>query len=138
MKTTRAGSTLPSTKGLPRRRAREPSPKLWLSSAKSLAEVAFRKAAETDLALIVRYSVTEFGREVAVTYLDALDDLWVLLTTHPRIGAVFGRRGKQIVRAYSCGSHRVFYTVRGNRVWVVRILHQSMHHERVMRVAQSR
>lgn len=103
-----------------------------------MAEVAFRKAAETDLALIVRYSVTEFGREVAVTYLDALDDLWVLLATHPRIGAVFGRRGKQIVRAYSCGSHRVFYTVRGNRVWVVRILHQSMHYERVMRVAQSR
>lgn len=103
-----------------------------------MADVAFRKAAEADLGLIVRYSITEFGREVAVTYLDAFDDLWVLLATHPRIGAAFGRRGKQIIRAYSCGSHRVFYTVRGSRVWVVRILHQSMHHERVMRTGRAR
>lgn len=103
-----------------------------------MADVAFRKGAETDLALIVRYSVAEFGREVAVTYLDAFDDLWVLLATHPRIGTVFGRRGKQVIRAYSCGTHRVFYTVRGNRVWVVRILHQSMHHERVMRMGRAK
>ncbi len=103
-----------------------------------MAEVAFRKAAEADLALIVRYSISEFGRDVAVTYLEAFDELWAMLATHPRIGAVFGRRGKQIIRAYSCGSHRVFYTVRGNRVWVVRILHQSMHHERVMRVGLAR
>jgi plasmid stabilization system protein ParE len=102
-----------------------------------LAEVAFRKAAESDLAIIVRYSLAEFGRDVAVSYLDAFDELWLLLAEHPRAGAVYGRRGRQVIRAQSCGSHRVFYIVRGKRVWVLRMLHGSRDHDRIMRMGRA-
>jgi plasmid stabilization system protein ParE len=97
-----------------------------------LAEIHFRARAEDDLDSIRIFSLAEFGRETTLAYLDSFDDVWTLLGRHPYAGGVF-RKGRVTVRTYPCRSHRIFYLVEGERVWILRILHSSMNHDMIMR-----
>jgi toxin ParE1/3/4 len=99
-----------------------------------LANIRFRARAESDLTAIRIYSVAEFGREVAINYLDQFEAAWLLLADHPRIGSPYAKIGKRAIRSLPCGNHRIYYRVVGNSIWVVRILHQSMGQSRIMRL----
>jgi toxin ParE1/3/4 len=97
-----------------------------------LAEIRFRALAVSDLAAIRLYSVAEFGRDVALRYLDEFDAAWRLLADHPRIGSAYASRSKRAIRSLPCGSHRIYYWVDGKRIWIIRVLHSAMDQNRIL------
>jgi toxin ParE1/3/4 len=99
-----------------------------------LAEIRFRARADADLVAIRKYSLSEFGREVATRYFDEFEVAWSLISDHPRIGSPFAASGKKQIRSIPCGSHRIYYWVSGQRIWIVRILHQSMDQSRIVKL----
>ena len=82
--------------------------------------------------MILSFSLAQFGRDVAAAYLDSFEEVWSLLSRHPEAGAMF-RSGKVEVRSYPCRSHRIFYVIEGEVVWIIRILHRARNSDRVMR-----
>ncbi|MCA1749741.1 MAG: type II toxin-antitoxin system RelE/ParE family toxin [Parasphingopyxis sp.] len=100
-----------------------------------MAELRFRSTAEQDLAAILAFSHGEFGIETARHYLADFDEVWAMIERYPKAGRVF-RRGEPEIRTYPCRSHRVFYTIDGEILWIVRILHQAMDHDRIVRTGQ--
>ncbi len=87
------------------------------------------RRAEADLDDIADYSVTEFGTERAVLYLDAIEQAFRRLVDHPQIGAQRAELGVT-VRSYPAGEHRIFYEVRKDAVFVIRLLHKVVDMER--------
>ena len=76
--------------------------------------------------------MAQFGREVALAYLDSFEEAFDLLASFPEAGSVF-RRGKPEIHSYPCRSHRIFYSIDADVVWIVRILHMARNYDRVMR-----
>lgn len=77
------------------------------------------------------FSASEFGAEIARNYLDAFEHVCDMLERFPKSGRVF-RRGQTEIRTYPCQSHRVFYTIDGDTVWIVRILHRARDAEQLL------
>jgi toxin ParE1/3/4 len=88
-----------------------------------------RAAAEADLRAILNYSVEQFGEAVAETYLRSFDQAFDLLRRHPQAGAM-RTDIEPPIRCLSHRSHRIFYDVDGDTIWVVRVLHRAMDVER--------
>jgi toxin ParE1/3/4 len=87
------------------------------------------RRAEADLDEIADYSVAEFGVERALLYLDAIEQALRRLVEHPMIGAQRAELGAT-VRTYPAGEHRIFYEVRAEAVFVIRLLHKAVDVER--------
>ena len=83
------------------------------------------RRAQADLDDIRDFSVSEFGFERAIPYLDAIEQGFRRLLDHPRIGTSRTdlRPG---VRSYPVGEHRIYYRLTADRVSVIRLLHKSM------------
>ena len=97
---------------------------LW-PTAKRLPDVVFRTAASDDLGEIFRFSMRKFGRDVAKDYLAGLQATIARLGGHPEMGpAQTGLTPS--MRAIPYRSHRVFYTLEDDTVFVIRILHHAM------------
>ena len=80
--------------------------------------------ADIDLDEIYDYSETKFGQEQAVSYLKKLEELFVLLNTHPEMG----RERNEIeigLRSFPHGSHVIYYRKIDEQVRIVRVLHGS-------------
>lgn len=86
---------------------------------------ALSAMAKTDLKEIGRYTQRHWGREQRLKYLALLDACFTELAANPNSGKDSSaiRSG---YRCYPAGSHLVFYRLAGNRIEIIRILHQSM------------
>lgn len=94
-----------------------------------MAEIRLRAAAASDLSAILEYSIETFGREIGEDYLRSFGQAFDLLSRHPKVGAV--RNDIQPpIRCLPHRSHRIFYDLDQETVWIVRILHQAMDAER--------
>jgi toxin ParE1/3/4 len=90
-----------------------------------VADVRLRAAAETDLAAILDYSVETFGEAAGANYLRSFDRAFDLLRRHPKAGAL-RLDIEPPIRCLSHRSHRIFYDLDGQTVWIVRVLHHAM------------
>ncbi|MEQ1547643.1 MAG: type II toxin-antitoxin system RelE/ParE family toxin [Chakrabartia sp.] len=97
-----------------------------------MAEVELSPAARADLAAIDDYSEEQFGREVADAYAVGFEDAFDVLERHPHAGHAASKYGKGI-RCMFHRKHRIFYTVRGDIVLIVRIVHHAQHAKRAMK-----
>lgn len=83
-----------------------------------------RRAAR-DLDEIGEFSVREFGADRAILYLDTIEQALRQVMAHPQIGPLRVELGPR-VRSYPAGEHRIFYEVRGDAAFVIRLLHKAM------------
>jgi toxin ParE1/3/4 len=90
-----------------------------------VVSVRLQSAARRDLAQILEYSIDEFGRGVADAYFSGFEEAFAGLKVHPRKAPFFGRISPPI-RCLIYRSHRIFYDIEGDKVWIRRILHKSM------------
>lgn len=87
--------------------------------------IKLSKLAEQDLDDIYDYSLKQFGRQQAREYIEAFRPVFTRLADNPNIGSnAYG------MKKFPCGKHIVFYQVRLERMFIVRILHQRMLPER--------
>jgi toxin ParE1/3/4 len=81
--------------------------------------------ADADLAGIFEYTILNFGLEQARAYLLGLHEHFAALAEHP----LQGRSAHEVapnLRRFEYQSHMVFYVLKKQGVWIVRVLHQSM------------
>ena len=90
-----------------------------------MAELRLSAAADADLAAILDFSIAQFGRETAEAYLRGIDKALDLLRRHPGVGALRAEITPP-VRCLPHRSHRIFYDIEGDTVWIVRVIHASM------------
>lgn len=83
------------------------------------------RRAQADLDDIRDYSLAEFGTARAVAYLDAMEEAFRRMLDYPEIGSIH-RAVHPPIRCLGCQQHRIFYQVDGDRMLVVRILHNAM------------
>jgi toxin ParE1/3/4 len=96
-----------------------------------MARVFVTTRAQADLDAIDRYGLEEFGRSIADRYHEDLLATFELIGETPKIAPVF-RKGPPVVRSWSCGRHRRYYRIEAQFVIVIRVLHQSMHHNHIL------
>lgn len=94
-----------------------------------MVELRLRAAAEADLAEILDHSVERFGEEVATAYLRGFERSFDLVRRYPQAGAL-RLEIEPPIRCLRHRSHRIFYDLEGEMVWIVRVLHQAMDIER--------
>jgi len=87
------------------------------------------RKAQADLNDIRDYSVTQFGADRAVAYLDAVEAAFRRLLEFPEVGASH-KAVPHPIRSSGCQQHRIFYEVGLDTILIVRILHKSMDMER--------
>ena len=86
------------------------------------------------MGLITDFSLIHFGVSQTATYLDGFDKAWLTLGENPLAGRVL-RPGRREIRSWPCGSHRIYYEVRGSTLWVIRIVHMAMDQDKAMRAS---
>lgn len=87
--------------------------------------IEFSKLADQDLDDIYDYSLAQFGFQQARKYIKTFHETFELLTENPKIGSsAYG------MRKFPCGVHIIFYQVRAESLFIVRVLHQGMLPER--------
>jgi toxin ParE1/3/4 len=92
--------------------------------------------ARSDLAEIWRFSYSRWGLEQADRYVSEIYRAFAKLAADPSLGRPFTRKRKaagkrrKATRKYRCGSHLIFHRRQRDRIHIVRILHESMEHER--------
>lgn len=90
-----------------------------------MAEVRLRAAADADLEAILNHSIEQWGQAAGEAYLAGFGRAFDLLGRHPLAGALRA----EIVPPIRClphRSHRIFYDVDGETIWIVRVLHHAM------------
>lgn len=91
--------------------------------------IVLRREAQLDLDKIDSFSRKRFGNEAADEYMGQFESAFRRLAEYPEIGAPFPYQ-RVPLRSYRVGTHRIFYYFDGQRVVVVRVLHQAMNMER--------
>lgn len=87
--------------------------------------VHFGPKARADLDDIFAYTADEWGEARAEQYVRALNDAALSLTAHPLLGIDVGFL-RHDYRRLRCDHHVLYYRIRGDRIEVVRILHERM------------
>jgi toxin ParE1/3/4 len=90
------------------------------------------RRARGDLAEIWRYSNLHWGAEKADQYIAAIHAACGKLAAKSSLGRPLPEAPKEI-RQYRCGSHVIVHRKRGEQIYVVRILHESMDHKQHLR-----
>jgi plasmid stabilization system protein ParE len=83
---------------------------------------AFRRSAQDDLSAIHDYLMTNVSLDHADDLVDRVEATAVRLARMPGIGAPHPELGEGI-RMHLCGQYRLFYRVRGDILWIERVLH---------------
>jgi toxin ParE1/3/4 len=96
-----------------------------------VAEVQLSPKARADFVEIRLYSNAEFGGDVADAYFLGFDEVFDLLERHPHVGQAQPKYGKGI-RCIVHRNHRLFYTVVGERVIIIRIIHHAQDAQRAL------
>ena len=89
-----------------------------------VAEVEFSNAAEADLVEIDEFSVARFGEEVADIYMHGFDEAFALLGDFPLAAQLRPELGDDI-RCLVHRQHRIFCSVSGDKVLILRIAHHA-------------
>ncbi len=94
-----------------------------------MAEPRLSRRAETDLAGIADYTITEFGIDRARLYRDQFQACFQSLQDNPQLGrsAELLTPGLRSIRQQA---HVVFYKYVQEELYIVRVLHHSMDFER--------
>lgn len=90
-----------------------------------MADYKFSKAAERDIKNILDYSYCTFGEKVAEKYFIDLKKCLQILSDNPYIGINSDSLRKGYFR-HPHQSHVIFYKLKTNGIYIVRILHKSM------------
>jgi len=83
------------------------------------------QAARADLVYIREYSFEQFGPDIADEYFLGFEAAFDRLAGFPLSGSAHAELGKDI-RCLVHRRHRIFYTVQGDTVLIVRIVHHAM------------
>ena len=94
-----------------------------------MTDLIFSRKAVADIDDITRFSVEQFGRDVAGAYLAGLDFACEQLRHFPEIAPIYPRVPLGM-RCLIYRSHRIFYKFDGGEVLVVRVLHHARNVER--------
>ena len=97
-----------------------------------MTEYALSRRAQSDLDEIWDYSAQVWGRDQANRYVEALRDSIKRVAADPSRGRSM-TVGRKSYRRYRSGSHLIFYRKAKRGIRIVRILHESMDHERHLR-----
>lgn len=89
-------------------------------------------SAEADLDGIDAYSFEQFGEDIADAYMRGFDELFDLLRLHSKAGVTASDLGRGI-RKLTHRQHRIFYTAKGNLVFIARIVHHAMDAKRALK-----
>ncbi len=89
-----------------------------------MAKVKLSAAARADLVEIRLYSREQFSADVADAYYTGFDDVFDLLARHSLAGAERSELGRGI-RCLTHRKHRVFHSVQGDTVIIIRIIHHA-------------
>jgi toxin ParE1/3/4 len=86
-----------------------------------MLEVRFSRAAEADFESIAGYTIERFGLEVSDGYRDSLLNAIDSLRRHPKLGTAQDHLLPKLRRLVH-QRHGVYYRIRRNDIFVVRIL----------------
>ncbi|WP_093079339.1 type II toxin-antitoxin system RelE/ParE family toxin [Sphingobium sp. AP50] len=89
-----------------------------------MRELKLARAARSDLVEIRKYSVAEFGGDIADIYFNGFNHAFARLQEHPLIGAI-QRDFDHGLRCLTHRRHRIFYRVSDDAIIVLRILHHA-------------
>jgi toxin ParE1/3/4 len=81
--------------------------------------------AQADVDAIVDYTLEHWGEARMVTYVGDLERRFAALAAAPGLGRARPEIGEGI-RSAPEGSHMIFYRRQGDRLEILRIIHQSM------------
>lgn len=90
-----------------------------------MAELKLRAAADADLGDILKFGVARFGEIIGEDYVRSFDQAFALLRRHPEAGELRTDVDPPI-RCLHHRSHRIFYDLEDDMIWIVRILHHAM------------
>ncbi len=90
----------------------------------TLVTYKLSKQAAEDLEDIFDFTAKEFGPDQAAKYLYELDEVFSQMIVNPEIGKARDEIRKGL-RSFPKSSHVVFYRIRENYIWIVRVLHGS-------------
>ncbi len=93
-----------------------------------MPDYKLRPRAKADLVDIKIYGYDQFGEHQSETYLDGLENLFILLSKCPLMG-VEERYGPPGFRKFGYGAHNVFYTVEGETVYIERVRQRSFSYQ---------
>jgi toxin ParE1/3/4 len=88
-------------------------------------KLALSKAAERDLATILRYGTQVHGWDTAEAYARDLQAAMERLTQFPELGASRLELASEM-RSLPCRQHLIFYRPAPEMILIVRILHKAM------------
>ncbi|HEY7549288.1 MAG TPA: type II toxin-antitoxin system RelE/ParE family toxin [Hyphomicrobiaceae bacterium] len=86
------------------------------------------RRARGDLAEIWRYSNLHWGSKRADRYIDAIRAACGKLAAKPSLGRPLPDAPSDF-RQCRCGSHVIVHRQRGEQIYIVRVLHESMNHK---------
>ncbi|MCH8501227.1 MAG: type II toxin-antitoxin system RelE/ParE family toxin [Aliidiomarina sp.] len=84
------------------------------------------KQAAVDFTSIFEYTLLSFGEEQAENYLNDLDETLNLLAHSPKIGSECSDLLEK-ARRHFFKKHVIYYQIKSTHIYIVRVLHQSMH-----------
>lgn len=87
-----------------------------------MAEIELSAAALADIEEIYEYGVASFGMESANLYVRGFGAVFERLRRYPRSGAIRSELG-QGIRSILYRQHRLYYTIKGADVHVLRVIH---------------
>lgn len=79
------------------------------------------ESAEADFRDLLSFTLQIWGEEQLATYKNKINDALKTIEANPLIGIK-----KHGLRVYHTGRHRIFYRMETTRIYVLRILHDSM------------
>ena len=82
------------------------------------------RAAEDDLDWILNYGTDRFGAAVGDEYFFSFEAPFDRLEDNPRLGEAIDDIDKG-VRKLTHRSHRIFYEIDGDLIWILRVLHHA-------------
>lgn len=90
-----------------------------------MTSYAFSHKAQQDLQDIALYTKETWGQAQAIKYLDEIESICNNLSQTPKIGK---KRDEisQGIRSFPHQKHIIFYLIKGDKILIVRILHQKM------------
>ncbi len=87
------------------------------------------KKAQKDVNGILDYSHKEFGEKAAFEYYLSLKGAFELLSEQPQLGRDISHIRTEYFR-HEHAKHTIFYSLKKNKLLIIRVLHQSMDFER--------
>lgn len=82
-----------------------------------------------DQEKLFRYSIYQFGIQQTDIYFDDLKLVLELLADFPKIG-VSVEHIREGLRSHTHKSHTIYYRIKKDHIFIVRILHNQMDHKR--------